>query len=49
MTPEQLANKLIKMLKDYGYTYDEMPAVFELARKKLEQLKNNNKPKNLHK
>lgn len=40
MTPHQLADKWIKMLKDYGYTYDEMLEVFALAKQKYNALKN---------
>jgi hypothetical protein len=39
MTTEQLAEKIIKELLDAGYSYDEMPAVLQLARKKYRELK----------
>lgn len=36
---EQLADKWIAMLLEWGYSYDKMPAVFQLARKKYNLLK----------
>ncbi len=39
----EIAEKIIKMLKDAGYSYDEMIQVIRLAREKLRRLKQLNK------
>ncbi len=31
----EIADKIIKMLKDYGYSYDEMIPVIRLAKEKF--------------
>ncbi len=36
----ELADKIIKMLRDFGYTYDEMTPVIRLAKKKFLLMKN---------
>lgn len=38
---EMLADKMIKMLKEAGYKYEEMPEVFRLARKIYNEMKTN--------
>ena len=35
----ELADKMIKMLKDYGYSYEEMPEIFRMARGKFKLIK----------
>lgn len=39
MTAQQLVDKWILELKAAGFTYEEMPAVFALAKQKHELLK----------
>ena len=42
---EQIANKIIKELQEYGFTPDEMLEVIRLAREKYNELKKNEKTK----
>jgi len=36
---EKIANKMIQILRDAGYSYEEMPKIFRMAREMHEQLK----------
>ena len=48
-TPKEheLADRMIQTLLDYGYSYEEMPAIFRMAAEKHKYLKENGKNQNV--